>query len=393
MSFRLSIYYSSPESKEYLQQVVSDMPQKLQVEWDMLENLPSEVSPGVDAILLEYQVDNSPLDHWIEKTALDGKSPPIFLYLQEISTDALLKALRLGVKECFNYPIKEEDFKKALDRLMTRAVIPEKELTVATRVVSLMGCKGGVGTTFLVTNIAYLLANEYKGHVLTIDLDLRYGQLKYFFNAKPQYTIIDVIESIATMDKAYFQSLLHPYDKDLHLLSAPARIEEAEAVAPEHLEKILKYVKGLHAYTLVLMDAGHRMDDITLKALEMSDLIVLVSTPSIPALSNTKKLLELISILGIEESRVELLINSWEKSGDLALPEIEKFLARKVAYTLESDPWQVSRSINEGRPLAELAPNHPVCRELTKLLPKVMGAALEEEESRWGKLKRLWRKT
>jgi pilus assembly protein CpaE len=391
MTIRFHIYYLSQENGDYLRQALNSSSPDLLVEASSLAKLPAQVASGVDAVLVEYQEDNPQLDRWIEKAASDPKGPPVCLYFPEISTECLWKALRLGVKECFTFPIKGEELQEALQRLLARAAGGGVEQN--THIVSFLGCKGGVGTTFLTANVACLLAQERKGQILVMDLDLRYGQLSYFFDIQPQYSIINVIENLERLDSSYLQSLCFPYDKHLQVLPAPIRLEEAEIVTPEHLEKILSYVKNLRLFPWVLVDAGHHLDEITLKALEMSDEIILVSTPSIPALSNAKKLLELLRLLGLERLKTEFWLNAWQKEEDLTLAEVAKFLGREVSGAVQSDPIQVGRSINEGRPLAKVAQRHPVCRDLKVLAATLMGENPEETDGLgWGWLKLFRRK-
>jgi len=390
MAIRFSLYYHSKENGEYLSKIINSSRQGQLVDTQSLAQLPAHVNSGTDVVFLEYSGEDSDLDRWIEKTTSDPKNPSIFLFLHEISTNNLWKALRLGVKECFAFPVRQEEFQEALDRLPR----PETDLKLVetTRLVSFLGSKGGVGNTFLTTNIAYLLAKEQKGQVLVVDLDLRYGQVVYFFDARPKYTIIDVIENFARIDSSYLQSLFHPYDKFLSLLPAPARMEEAEAVTPADLEKILRYLKDLRVFRWILLDCCHQMDEVTLKALELSDDILLVTNPSIPALSNAKKLLELLNLLGLGGAKAQVILNSWQKRGDLSESEVVSFLGREISSKITFDPTQVGRSINEGRPLGEIAPRHQVCQEMKAIAAGLLG----EEDSRgsgsssW--LKRLIRK-
>jgi pilus assembly protein CpaE len=371
MAIRFSLYYHSKENGEYLQKIINTSRQGMLVDTQSLTNLPGRVNSGTDVVFLEYQEDDAKLDRWIEKTAADPKSPSIFLFLHEITTNSLWKALRLGVKECFSFPIRVEEFQEALDRLPT----PDASLEVAetTRVVSFLGSKGGVGNTFIATNVAHLLAQEQKGLVLLMDLDLRYGQVIYFFDVQPKYNVIDVIENFERLDKTYLQSLFHSYDKFLSILPAPSRLEEAEAVTGEHLEKILRYLKNSRLFSWILLDCCHQMDEVTLKALELSDDILLVTNPSIPALSNAKKLLELLQLLDLGGVRSEVILNSWQKRGDLGEAEVVSFLGREVTSKITFDPQQVGRCINEGRPMGELAPRHTVCQELKAIAARLLG--------------------
>jgi pilus assembly protein CpaE len=371
MAIRFSLYYHSKENGEYLQKIINSSRQGMLVETQSLAKLPPEVNSGTDVVFLEYQEDDAKLDRWIEKTAADPKSPSIFLFLHEITTNSLWKALRLGVKECFAFPIRPEEFQEALDRLPRPDI--NLELADTTRVVAFLGSKGGVGNTFLTTNVAHLLGQEQKSQVLVVDLDLRYGQVVYFYDIRPKYTIIDVIENFERIDSSYLQSLFHPYDKYLSILPAPARLEEAEAVTPDHLEKILRYLKNLRVFSWILLDCCHQMDEVTLRALELSDDILLVTNPSIPALSNAKKLLDLLHLLDLGGVRSEVLLNSWQKRGDLGESEVEGFLGREISNKITFDPIQVGRSINEGRPLGEMASRHSVCQDLRAIVTKLLG--------------------
>lgn len=372
MARRFCIYYYFQENGAYLQQFVNSLPHSLIVATDTLANLPPQLNSEVDVVLLEYQENNPKLDRWIEKIASERQSPPIFLYLKEINTANLWKALRLGVKECLAFPIQEEEFKQALERIQPHTLTDE-ELVEPTRLISFLGCKGGVGTTFLTANLAYIMAHEHQKRLLVVDLDLRYGQLIYFFNARPQYNIINALENWERMDSSYLQSLLYLYGSNLYLLAAPSRPEESEAVTPNHLEKILRYLKNMRFFSMILVDAGQRVDEVIMKALEVSDKTILVTTSSIPALSNAKKLLELLPRLGLEEAGLELLVNAWQQKKDLALPEIADFLGREVTYAVQHDPGEVDRSINEGKPLAETAPSNKVCHDLGVIAVKILG--------------------
>ena len=56
-------------------------------------------------------------------------------------------------------------------------------------------------------------------------------------------------------------------------LPAPARLEEAETINAGHLEKIIRYIKENLGFRWILIDCCHQFDEITLKALELSDIL------------------------------------------------------------------------------------------------------------------------
>jgi len=391
MAIKFSLYYQASETCEYLKGIIHASRQPVVVEDQGLEHLPERVNSGTNVIFLEYRSDQPELDQWIKKTAADHRNPPIYLYLHEISTEQLWKALRFGVKECFTHPIRPEEFQEALDRLPV--VTPKIEPTAKTRIITLLGGKGGVGTTFLTVNLAYLLAQEGKNNVLTVDLDLRYGQMVYFLDAKPQYTIAEVIENVEHLDDSYLKSLFFNWDKNLQFLPAPARLEEAEAVTSENLEKVLHFVKNLSTYSHVLVDAGHHLDEISIKALEMADQVILVANQSVPALSNARKLLEILELLGLGDLALEIWLNSWEKHGDLSQEDVAKFLGREIKGTVPCLAEEVKISINEGVPLVKSSPGLSISQELKDLAGHFSEATdlKGERQSRWNWLRFLKR--
>jgi pilus assembly protein CpaE len=393
MSTQFSIYGNSLENQEYLRTIIETSGAGKLVESNDLAHLPARSENGIDLIYLEYQEDNPELDHWIEKIAANPRSPAIFLYFKEISTNNLWKAIRLGAKECFTFPIQTEDFHQAVKRILARTEIRTGPAKPG-QIISFLGCKGGVGTTFLAANLATLLAQERRGKVLLVDLDLGFGQLNYFFDVHPEHTLAEVIENIDRLDNDYLQSIFCPIGDNCYLLAAPARLEEAEAINAGHLEKIISYIKENLEFRWILIDCCHQLDEITMKALEFSEYLVLVTAQSIPALSNAKKMLDILAVLDLRELEVEVWVNSWDRQHELVVADVENFLGKKIAGTITCDYKQASFSINEGKLLVQNSPRHPITLDLKSMAGKISPENKPEETngSGWKWLQRLWSK-
>ena len=85
----------------------------------------------------------------------------------------------------------------------------------------------------------------------------------------------------------------HP-GSGLHILAAPSRPEYAEKVSSGQFTKVLEYLRQLYAY--VVVDTSTYLTDITLSAIDISDLIVLVTTQDIPAIKNCRLFLDLFHV-------------------------------------------------------------------------------------------------
>jgi Flp pilus assembly CpaE family ATPase len=271
---------------------------------------------------------------------------------------------------------------------------PDDETAAAgkTSIISFIGSKGGVGNTFLTINVAYLLAKEKSGKVLVVDLDLPYGQAIYFFDAKPKHTIIDAIENFEDLDKSYLQSLLYNYNDYLSLLPAPVRLEEVETVTPAQVRKILHYLKNLQEFKWIFIDCPHHLGEVTLTALESSDHIFLTTAPSLPALYNAKKLLELLDLLGQGQSKVSVILNSLQKQSSLMDSEVQEFLGQEIKYKISCDPTYVDNSIEEGKPLGAIAPKVAISLGLKNIADMLTGDDSLSTTSRWSRVKGIIKK-
>ena len=131
-----------------------------------------------------------------------------------------------------------------------------------------------------------------------------------------------------------------------------------------------------------------------MKALELSESLMLVTAQSIPALSNAKKMLETLNLLELKQLEVEVLVNYWDRQHELGLPDVENFLGKKIAGTITCDYKQVNFSVNEGKLLVETSPRHPISVDLKMIAGKFSHDETAEETngSGWRWLRGLWSK-
>ncbi len=81
----------------------------------------------------------------------------------------------------------------------------------------------------------------------------------------------------------------------------PSRPERAELVTGPQFNQILRFLSKHFNY--VVVDTAHRLNDVTLAALDTSDLILLVTTQDIPSISRVRKFLDLVPVLELDARR------------------------------------------------------------------------------------------
>jgi Flp pilus assembly CpaE family ATPase len=171
-------------------------------------------------------------------------------------------------------------------------------------------------------------------------------------------------------------------------------LEEAEIITASHLERIIRYIGENLEFSTILIDCCHQFDEITLKTLELSDILMLVTAQSVPALSNAKKILEILNLLELKELDIQVWVNFWDRQSELTLSDMEGFLGKKIAGTITCDHKRVGFSINEGKPLVASSRRHPIYEELQLMAGSIKKDKQSEANSGagWKWLPRLWRK-
>ncbi|HSB29763.1 MAG TPA: hypothetical protein VLE19_17985, partial [Pyrinomonadaceae bacterium] len=138
----------------------------------------------------------------IQKLQSECPGTAVISAAQNASGDLILQSLRAGAREFLNLPIKPEELKTVFDRISDFTVghvdAPKKK----GRMVAVFSSKGGVGTSFMATN----LAASNKERTVLVDLNLQAGDLPLYLGVDPKYSIADIVENRSRMDEALIMS-------------------------------------------------------------------------------------------------------------------------------------------------------------------------------------------
>jgi len=159
------------------------------------------------------------------------------------------------------------------------------------------------------------------------------------------------------------------------LLSAPEEPEASYAMSPGQLERLVD-VSASH-YDMVVMDLERVVNPLTAQALDMADVVYLVMENLLPFLRDAKRLVEKFREMGIEDRKIRLVVNRYERNDIIDVAQIERVVGLKVSYTIPSIFQDVAQAINTGTPLVQVNPRSPILEVL-----KEMAGELEPEKPR-----------
>src|SRR4029453_18443192 len=81
------------------------------------------------------------------------------------------------------------------------------------------GAKGGAGTTTLAVNCAVELARLTKRSTVVVDLKRALGEVALFLGIRPRFTVLDAIDNLHRLDRAFMKELVTKHKSGLDLLA------------------------------------------------------------------------------------------------------------------------------------------------------------------------------
>ncbi|MBT2322940.1 AAA family ATPase [Variovorax paradoxus] len=275
----------------------------------------------------------------------------------------LINSMRAGVREVLPSPVSPLALESAVSRLAAKLVGQQGQ--TSGRVLAFMACKGGSGATFIATNLGYQLAAEGKS-VLLIDLNLQFGEaLSYVHDGRPGSTVADVAHDISRLDPSFLAASTVKIAPNFSILAAPEDPATAMEVKAEHVDAILN-VAVAH-YDFVLLDVEQTLTTLVIRALDRAHRIYPVLQATLPAIRNANKLMSVFKSLGYPASKLELIVNRFDKGGEISLADVRRSLADFTLLTIPDAYKEVNNSINRGTPLVDIARSNPVSKCIADL--------------------------
>jgi len=253
-------------------------------------------------------------------------------------------------------------------RLSAEQTLPPGQ-TPSGGVVAVVGAKGGSGATLLSIHLA--AARARTGRVGLLDFDFHRGGVAGALDLWVDHSLHKLVEQLDRVDLAGFQSALVTHAGGFHVLPQP--FDFSELIQPRASDVWRMVTLAASCFERVVVDCGSRVDEAMLAVVTKADLVVVVSTPAIPALRDALRLVRLLRDLQVGEDRIRLVINHWTTNGPFSLPEIEAQLEVPVALTVPRDEAAFAQVDFEARPIWDVSRRSRAARALEEAWDAVAG--------------------
>jgi pilus assembly protein CpaE len=293
-------------------------------------------------------------------------------------TDYLRRAMMAGARDYLTKPPGADELMDAIHRAYKlkqkmgtgllgplpdaagRPVMQESRAALEAQILTFYSPKGGTGCTTLAVNVAIALQTMLgpEARICLIDGNLQFGDVSIFMKLQPSRTLADLAPHAQDLDPELLGTILVTHSSGVKVLVAPSSPEEAEIFREGGIEEggantrfrtILDLTRPLFDY--IIVDMAHQVDEILLAAMDLSDLMLVVTRPVIPEIRGARQFIELLHKLDYDFDKVGLIINGVDSKRMGIQPEaIERAMMPALAH-IPLDERVALRAANLGEPV------------------------------------------
>jgi pilus assembly protein CpaE len=334
-----------------------------------------------DAVAISWQDPAVRAEQTIESLSRSLPSTPLIVYSDSQDLASVRRAVQAGAHDFLSKPIDTREFVKSLDKAFARMERQRQGETGAVpisrngTVISLFGAKGGIGKTTLATNLAVSLAQLRHESVALMDIDTRFGDVAIVLNLQPHNNIAETVPTIDELDRNTIKTYLTPHPSGISVLTAPTRPSEWRQVQPVHVERLINLLEETHDY--VVLDTPGFFTELVGTALDMSDLVLLVTTLDVSSIKDCAMAVDMLSHADFPMSRVKLVINHTNDFHKVDPKQITDVTGLDIFWSVPFDK-SILRGGQVGMPLVMTNPDSKGAQSMIDLALAISGGKREK---------------
>jgi pilus assembly protein CpaE len=334
-------------------------------------------APTPNVIVLESQGDRSAVLDALDILASVCDAGTKVVVVGHVNDVVLYREImRRGVSDYLIAPIDVLALLQALSELFTAPGADP-----VGRAVAVIGAKGGAGASTVAHNLAWSIARNLTAQTVLVDLDVAFGTAGLDFNQDPPQGIAEAIFAPERLDANLVDRLLSKCSDHLSLLAAPAVLERTTDLGETALDGLIDILRS--SVPTIVLDVPHVWTAWSRRLLIGADEILIVATPDLASLRNTKNLFDLLRQSRPNDALPRLVLNQTgvPKRPEIAVPEFAKALEAEFSAIIPYDAALFGTAANNGQMIAEVQPAGK-CAEIFASLAASVTGRMEPKRSR-----------
>ena len=337
--------------------------------------------PTPNVIIIESRLNAQTLLSLLDELAGQCDAGTRVIVIGHVNDVVLYRELlRRGVSDYLIAPLPMLGFIKSLSELFA----PEGGGKLG-RIISVIGTKGGVGSSTLAHNLAHTVSGSLDLETVIVDFDLPFGTAGLDFNLDPATGVADAAGDPDRLDAAMLDRMMSRCGDKLSLLAAPATLDRTYDFGYAQYEPLVDLLRQSVPY--VVFDMPHIWNDWTRRLLINSDEVVVVSVPDLANLRNAKNMMDALTALRKNDRKPHLVLNQvgMPKRPEIAVTEFAKAVGAEVLANMAFDAQLFGLASNNGQMLSDVQAKTRHVEALELISRAVTGKGQDPSKAKRGK--------
>lgn len=280
------------------------------------------------------------------------------------------KLIDMGVSDYLVRPVSAE----VLGDVISKTLI-EKFGTPDSRMMAVVGAKGGVGASTIAEEIARTMSGRLDQKTIIVDAAGGWSYLSVAMGTEPLTSFTEASRLAASTDEAAFKRMIHNVSDKLSVLATGSEPLLDDYSSSENFEMIIN--KLMMIYPVVVVDLSGASAHIKKMVISRAHDTLVVSTPSLSSLRAARTLMqEVKNFRGDSGENIQLVLNKiGEIQGiEVSKADIEKAMDRKAALAIAYDGKIFAAAETQGKAMAEVKGAEAFVGNLVEFLKKTTSA-------------------
>jgi len=317
-----------------------DAARELDNDWRFARVTVNVVEGDVESAIQSYQETKSPELVIIETDTTDdsfiGRLGELSSYCAE-STNAIIvgpvndvnlyrSLTAMGVSDYLVKPVPT----KTLSEVIAGSLIEQLGIS-GSRLIGVIGSKGGVGTSALCQGIAHGISGKLDQKTFLLDAAGGWSTLSVGMGFEPTTTLHEAVRAATNDDADTLSRMFYEVNDKLTVLASGADPMLETSVQGAQYEELIDLL--MKSFPVVVVDLSAAIPSLKRAVLSIAHEIIMVATPTLPSLRSARTLMQEIKLIhGGDTSNVDLIIN---KQGLIPSKEVPK---KDIVTALDCTP-------------------------------------------------------
>lgn len=252
--------------------------------------------------------------------------------------------------------------------------------------IAISGGKGGVGKSVFAANFAMAMQLDLRKRVLLIDLDANScGDQNIILGVRPQKSVRDLASYTGQINPQTIGSILNKHPSGLMYLAAVKVPDERLSVSADSFQRQLAQLSPHFDY--IIVDLGCSIEDAQLAILDVASAAIMVTTPEILAVNQTKRLINDMIANTLPADLFQIVVNKASKAG-MPPQMISQQFGKNIIGMLPQDDITTTSALQRSTPFVNPQAKTPIATAYRNVVRSVTGSGLLQKMKSFSRPKR-----